>query len=308
MSARSPSLRIGFYGGGAMAQEIAEAVLANGHEVVACLDPVLPAGALGAVLVEDLAGLSAARPDVVVHATPRDSDLRGQLLELITSGLDTVSISGIANLKAADPAAAAALDEAARSKGVTVVGAGINPGFVLDIVPILFTTACVRVTRLTARRIADLTPYGDAVMSMYGIGLSVAEFQAGIDDGTIGLHREIVQSAHMLADALDIEVDEIVEEKLPIAEGDRVVGFRHICQARPGIELEMQLVFSPENGGSTTVEIEGDPDMAVTMTGGLSNQGGRVVAARILHTLRWMAQAPAGLRSATEVPLAFNGK
>jgi 4-hydroxy-tetrahydrodipicolinate reductase len=186
-----------------------------------------------------------------------------------------------------------------------VIGAGINPGFVLDLVPIFFAGACVGVTGVEARRVMDLRPYGDTVHEMYGIGLSEAEFRAKVDDDTIGLHREIVQSVHMVADALGIELESVEEQKLPILEDGRTVGFRHVCHGRPGIEMELQGIFLGDEDGHTTVTIKGDPDVTVTMSGGLTNQGGRVVAARVVHMLPWLADAPAGLRSPVELPLAL---
>jgi 2,4-diaminopentanoate dehydrogenase len=297
-------LRVGFYGAGAMASEIASVVTARGHELVAALDVERPSGLLGEVYVADAEALLAADMDVVVHATPRDSDLRGQILEILDAGFNVVSISGIAHLRASDPAAAEELDAAARARGVSVMGSGINPGFVMDVVPIFFAGGCTSVSHITARRVTDLTPYGGSIPAMYGIGLSEEEFHEAIASGRVGLHHEILQSLHMIADVLRLPVTEIEEEKLPIMSDGKVAGFRHVARGKPSITLELLGVYGPEGGGSTTVEIEGDPDISVEMSGGVTDRGGRVVAARVANTLGWLVDAPPGLRSPAEAPLA----
>lgn len=304
---RRDRLRIAFYGAGAMAREVAQTVALHGHDVVAAYDVTVPGEPLGEVHVRSFEELVSARPDVVVHATPRDSDLRAQLLELVEAGTRVISVSGIAHLAAIDPDAADAIAEAARQHGVAVVGTGINPGFVLDLVPIFFAGASLDVRAVAARRTFDLSPYGEAVHDMYGVGLAPPEFEARIADGRIGLHREIVQSVHMIAGALGIEVEAVQEEKIPLVEEDRVVGFRHICRGLPAIELEMTGRLDLDAGG-TTVTISGDPDIVVEMGGGLTDEGGRVVAARVVNLLPWVMTAPAGLRSPTELPVTLRAE
>ena len=298
-------LRIGFYGAGAMAAEIAGALPARGHEPVAAYDPRSPAGPLAALHVTTPEALIDARPDVVVHATPWGGDLAGQLVPVLSAGCHVVSINGLAHLPASDPGTAEAIDAAARAAGVAAIGAGINPGFVLDLVPIFFAGACTEVTGVRATRVADVRPYGDAVLGMYGIGLAEAEWHDAVEQGRIGLHREIVHSAHLIAHALGIAVESVEERKLPVVEDDRVVGFRHLCHARPGIELELQGLLAPPGAAETTVVIEGDPNLRIVMSDGLTDQGGRVVAARVLGMLPWIMGAEPGLRSPAELPVAL---
>ena len=44
--------------------------------------------------------------------------------------------------KAQEPELAAKLDEIAKKNGVTVLGTGINPGLIMDLLVILWTGAC----------------------------------------------------------------------------------------------------------------------------------------------------------------------
>jgi len=54
---------------------------------------------------------------------------------------------------------------------VTVVGTGINPGFVLDFLVIALTGVCHTADSITATRINDLSPYGPSVLTSQGVGL-----------------------------------------------------------------------------------------------------------------------------------------
>lgn len=299
------SLRVAFYGAGAMAIEIADGLRKRGHTLVAALDLRRPAPPLGDVFVDDVAALADARPEVVVHCTPRDGDLRGELLSLIDAGCDVVSISGVANLQAVDPAVAAELDEAARSRGVRVLGTGVNPGFVLDLVPIFFIGGCVEVSSVQARRTVDLGVYGESVLAMYGMSLTPDAWDAQVAAGRITLHREIVQSVHLIAAALGVELQSVTEDKTPVVADGRVVGFRHTCRGTPGIELEMLGLLELDRAADTTVTIKGDPDLCIVMGGGITDRPERVVAARVINALPWLIDAPPGLHTPAELPVAL---
>ncbi len=298
-------MRVGFYGAGAMAGEVANACIERGHDNVAALDVRRPAPPLEAVFVESVAELIAARPDVVMHSTPRDGDLIGQISELLAAGCNVVSIAGVFHLASSDPAGAATLDEAGKEHDASVVGTGINPGFVLDLAPIFFSGACVDVKRIEARRLVDLRAYGDSVFEMYGIGLSAEEFSGAVGDGRITLHRELVQSAHLISDATGIELGTIEEEKLPVVEDGKVVGFRHICRAGRAIELELHGLMRLDAAASTTISITGDPDLKIVMSDGFSEHPERIVAARVVNLFEWLVDSPPGLRSIAELPTAL---
>jgi 2,4-diaminopentanoate dehydrogenase len=298
-------MRVGFYGAGAMAREVANACVERGHDNVAALDVRPPAPPLEAVFVQTPAELIAARPEVVVHSTPRDGDLIAQISELLTAGCNVISIAGVFHLASSDPAGAATLDQAAKEHGVSVIGTGVNPGFVLDLAPIFFSGACVSVKRIEARRLVDLRAYGDSVFEMYGIGLSAGEFSAAVGDGRITLHRELVQSVHLISDATGIELGPIEEEKLPVLEDGKVAGFRHICRAGDAIELELHGLMRLDAAASTTISIAGDPNLEIVMSDGFSEHPERIVAARVVNLFEWLVDSPPGLRSIAELPTAL---
>src|SRR4030065_131536 len=61
------------------------------------------------------------------------------------------------------PEEARRLDDLARRRGVTVVGLGVNPGFVMDALPIMLTAPCREVTHVAAERVVDVSQRGAAL-------------------------------------------------------------------------------------------------------------------------------------------------
>jgi 4-hydroxy-tetrahydrodipicolinate reductase len=301
-------MRVGFYGAGAMAREIARACAERGHEMVAALDVRRPPGVLESAFVETVGELTAAQPQVVVHSTPRDGDLIGQISDLLAAGCNVVSIAGVFHLGSSDPVGGERLDRVAKEHGVSVIGTGINPGFVLDLAPIFIAGACVSVERIEARRVVDLRGYGDAVVEMYGIGLPAEEFMEAVAGGRITLHRELVQSAHLIAEATGISLGPIEEQKLPVLVDGKVAGFRHILRAGDTVELELHGLMELDAAASTTISITGDPDLKVVLSDGFSEHPERVVAARVVNLFEWLADSPPGLRSITELPTALHNQ
>ena len=72
-----------------------------------------------------------------------------QIVEILAAGLDVVSTAEELSFPwLAHPAEAAEIDAAARRAGKTVLGTGVNPGFVMDALPLFLTGICQRVNRV----------------------------------------------------------------------------------------------------------------------------------------------------------------
>ncbi|MFA7533940.1 MAG: Gfo/Idh/MocA family oxidoreductase, partial [Tissierellaceae bacterium] len=73
--------------------------------------------------------------------------------------------------KAQEPELAEELDKVAKENGVTVLGTGINPGLIMDLLVITLTGACIDVNSIKAERVNNLSPFGPAVMHEQGVGI-----------------------------------------------------------------------------------------------------------------------------------------
>ncbi|MFC1674069.1 NADP-binding protein, partial [Pseudomonadota bacterium] len=153
---------------------------------------------LGLTIGNDLSEIiQATRPDVAIQATCSTLiEAKAEIATLIEHGVNVISIAEeMAFPACVSPEIAEQLNALAVKHGVSVLGTGINPGFVLDTLIIALSGICQDITSITATRINDLSPYGPTVLSSQGVGLTVDEFNQGIQDlsviGHVGFEQSI---------------------------------------------------------------------------------------------------------------------
>jgi len=265
--------------------------------------------------------------DIVMHATRYDPAATTEdLVGFLRAGINAITISGISFLAGEHPALADRLDQAARAGGATVVGTGLNPGFLQDVVPILMTSGCESIRKITGIRVTDFSPWGPEVMHHYGIGLTPHEFELQVATGKIGLHAEITQSISMIAYALGGIAEAFEHQRVSIVtsikraapavtiDAGLVCGFRHIATARcstgPEIRLELIGVVHPDPASDgvetgTKVIIDGLPDVEVTIKGELNAARGvyAATAARAVNAIPHVVAARPGLTSLADLPV-----
>ena len=156
--------------------------------------------------------------DIVLIATT--SWLKDQIPDLrkiMNAGINCISIAEeMSDAFAQNPKLAKELDELAQKNGVTILGTGVNPGYVLDLLIVALTGGNHNVERIEASRVNDLSPYGPTVMNSQGVGTTPEQFMAGIADGSIVGHVGFPESINMISDALGLGVDRIEQTREPI--------------------------------------------------------------------------------------------
>jgi 4-hydroxy-tetrahydrodipicolinate reductase len=136
---------------------------------------------------------------------------------VIGAGINCVTIAEeMADPEAQSPALAAEIDALAKANGVSVLGTGVNPGFVLDLLIVTLTGGCHSVERIEASRVNDLSPYGPTVMTTQGVGVTPEAFEQGVADGSIVGHVGFPESIHLISEALGLGVDRIEQLREPI--------------------------------------------------------------------------------------------
>lgn len=225
MTAQMTPIRVLQWGLGAMGAGMARLILGKpGLELVAAVDarPDYVGADLGDVLgigrrlgvtvtdhPEDV--LDAASVDCVTIATTSwAAQQRPDLRRILGAGINVVTIAEeMAEPAAQNPQLSDELDALAREHGVSVVGVGVNPGLVLDLLVVALTAGSHTVERIEASRVNDLSPYGPTVMASQRVGMSVEAFRAGVADGTIVGHVGFPESIALISDALGLGIDRI---------------------------------------------------------------------------------------------------
>jgi len=280
------------------------------------------AAPVGVEIRPDLAALAAAsRAHVAIQTTcSRLRDAVPELEPLLAAGISCVSIAEeLAWPAAASRALAARLDELARRGGAAVLGTGVNPGFVLDLLPVVLSGACAAVDRIEATRVNDLSPYGPTVLASQGVGLTPAAFRAGVASGAVVGHFGFPQSIGMIARALGWEVERLEERREPIVssvaretpfarvEPGQVAGCHHSAVAhvdgRPAIVLDHPQQIRPELAGvvtGDTIEVHGAPGLR--LTGSPEIPGGAATVALAVNAVPRVLAAAPGLLSMLDLP------
>ena len=278
---------------------------------------------LGIPVSGDLAGaIEQARPHVAIQATcSRLDDAMDEITTLLRHGVHVISIAEEMACPAAEaPALAAELQQLAIDNGAAVLGTGINPGFVLDLLVIALSGVCSEVQSITARRVNDLSPYGPTVLASQGVGLSPAAFEQGLKDGSVVGHIGFVQSIHMIAAALGWDIDRIEQTREPIVaqaarqtpsisiEPGQVAGCLHTATAWRQEQAVITLVHPqqvhPQLDGLETgdsIEITGTPD--VRLAGSPEIPGGQGTAALAVNMIPRILNASPGLYSMADLPV-----
>mgnify|MGYP006863083911 FL=1 len=221
--------------------------------------------------------------------------------------------------EAQNPDMAKELDELAKQHGVSVVGVGVNPGFVLDHLVVALSSGSQDVTHIEARRVNDLAPYGQTVLRTQGVGTTPEEFKAGVADGSIVGHVGFPESIRLISDALGLGVDSIEQHIEPIiakvarpardrtVEPGQVAGCNHTAVGRREGEEVIRLIHpqqvAPEAEGQETgdfITITGVPDIA--MSTGPEIAGGTATAGICVNTIPRIVTATPGLKRIIDLP------
>lgn len=108
-----------------------------------------------------------------------------------------------------DPRLAEDLDTVARARGVTILGAGYNPGFAFDAHVLTAAGVVERVDSLRVERVVDLSGFSKTILRRLGLGFTPDEFAEGVATGSITGHIGFPQSMRIVARQMGLELEAI---------------------------------------------------------------------------------------------------
>lgn len=222
--------------------------------------------------------------------------------------------------KAQEPELAAEIARLAKANGVSVLGTGINPGLMMDLLAICLTGCMTDVESVTCRRVNSLSPFGPAVMEEQGVGLTVDAFNKGVADGTLAGHVGFAESVGMIAEALGWKVDKFEQQMKPIvtsvdrkspygfaAAGD-VAGVNMTGQGYVDGEVKIDMIhpqqIEPEMEGTHTgdyIVLKGTPE--VNMAINPEVDGGIGTIAMVVNMIPHVINARPGLKTMLDLPV-----
>lgn len=256
-------------------------------------------------------------PDVVVHTTSSYlPDVYPQLIECARGKADVVSTSEELSYPYTKyPDLSRKIDEIAKEHGVTVLGTGVNPGFVMDTLVAVMSGVCQTVESVSAERIVDTSKRRWELQRKTGAGLSVDEFQRLVKQGKIK-HVGLPESVMMIGAALGWSLDDVREEIAPVvaeqemrteyavvrkgsAAGVQQIA-RGIVAGREQIVLNLKMYVGAKDPRDS-VRIQGVPPIDLTIRGGV--QGDQATAAIVVNSIQNVVASGPGLKTMLDLPI-----
>jgi 4-hydroxy-tetrahydrodipicolinate reductase len=196
-----------------------------------------------------------------------------------------------------------------------VLGTGVNPGFVMDALPITLTAVCERVDAIKVDRVQDARIRRFPFQKKIGAGLLTSEFEARAADGSVR-HVGLAESIAMIADALGWKLDRVTEEITPkVAERDVSSAFMNVTagavaglvqdgigyrRGKPIITLHMEAYLGAPHSYDA-IEISGSPPIKMRIEGGV--HGDIATAAIVANSIPRILASPPGLRTMRDLAL-----
>jgi len=212
------------------------------------------------------------------------------------------------------PELAQKIDTICRAHGIACVGTGVNPGYLMDLLPTVLTTVCEDVTGVRVTRVQDASVRRIPFQQKIGAGLTVEEFEAKRADGSLR-HVGLPESVDFIAARFGWTLDRKTESIEPVmAEHATDAGYKPIAQGMcrgvhqvgrgfVGDNEVITLTFTAavaEPDSYEEVQIEGSPAFRSRIIGGI--HGDIATCAVTLNTVRSILVAGAGLKTMADLP------
>lgn len=255
--------------------------------------------------------------DAVLHtAGSRASISLQQMSPMIEKGLAVVSSCEellYPTLRAPEESMAA--NQRCLETGARILGTGINPGFVLDVLPVCLSGVCAEVRGVYGERVVDASTRRQPLQKKVGSGLSPEEF---IELGKKGLagHAGFQESLMLIAHALGWKVGP-VSESIDAVVADRVIETEYF-RVEPGQTAGLhQIVEASTHDGKTIhldlkmyqgaqdphdlIRLDSEPPVEACIKNGIA--GDLATVAALVNAVPRLLSAQPGVRLMTDLPV-----
>jgi 4-hydroxy-tetrahydrodipicolinate reductase len=268
------------------------------------LAEVLEMEAPGLVENDAAAALARAKPALVLHATGSYlPDVLPQLLTCARAGANVVSTcEELSYPYKRHVELAKQLDAEARAGNMTMLGTGVNPGFVMDTLAVVLSGVCQEVEHVRLLRVVDVATRREQLQRKVGAGLTIEEFKARAAGGRFG-HVGLQESCWLLAEALGWRLDSLEERLEPEPGADGLArGQRQTAVGKIGERTVIEALVLMAAGAEARddIELRGRPPVHMTIEGGVA--GDTATAAVVVNAARRVLDARPGLITMLDLP------
>lgn len=294
----------------------------------------------GVIATTDWQQLLSQDIDAVVYtatADTRPEEALSELMACLRAGVNVVSTSFYFFLHGAltPPELKEQLDQACTEGNSSLFVSGIDPGWAMDILPILVSGMAADIREIRSQEVFNYALYDqpEVVRNVIGFGTSMDELPLMLHDFSLRLVWEPM--VRMVADGLNTTIDEIktLVERRPLERTIQVEGMGQFDKGTQGaFRFEVQAIknghplfvvehitridddcapdwpYPPEGQGCHRLLISASPDLNITIHGhdhhepGPAGGGNASAANRVVNAISAVCAAKPGLLTPLDLP------
>lgn len=207
------------------------------------------------------------------------------------------------------------LDVLCRKYGARILGTGVNPGYLMDTVPVFATAVSKSVSSIQIHRFQDATTRRIPFQRKIGATLDAAAFRAGVRAGWLR-HVGLGESLHFVAAAMGWPIDRWRETIRPVCAARTMTcalgAIKKGCAA--GVHQEafgysggkrvLHFVFQAAIGQADPYDrviVKGEPNLDLRFVGGV--HGDIATSSITINAIRPLMESRPGLHTMMSVPL-----
>ena len=205
------------------------------------------------------------------------------------------------------------LDAICKKNQIACIGTGINPGFVMDYLPSVFSSVCKNIEHVNVERIQDATPRRIPFQKKIGAGLDLIAFKEKEETGTLR-HVGLRESVYLLANSLGLELDSVSESLNPVIADHKVSssaitvkkgdarGVEQISHGYVNGVCKISMHFIAAIGEPRSydkITIKGTPNFTSLIEGGLN--GDITTCAITINCVQSVLKAQPGLQTMADI-------
>lgn len=219
-----------------------------------------------------------------------------------------------------EPELSKEMDKLAKEHNVTILGTGINPGFIMDLLVVALTGTMSDVKTIEAKRVNSLSPFGKTVMEEQGVGITPKEYEERLKNNELAGHVGFKESIYMIGDALGFKIDDFKQQMSPIitdidrkskygeAKKGNLAGIdmrgQGFINNKPVINMIHPQQIEPEMAGINTgdyITIKGNPNINMSINPEIS--GGIGTIAMCVNMIPHVINSKPGLKTMIDLPV-----
>ena len=204
----------------------------------------------------------------------------------------------------------------AKKAGVALIGTGVNPGFVMDVLPLTLSSMVTDVKRVRVTRVVDALMRRVPLQRKVGATMTVKHFNDLAKEnriGHMGLGESIVLVAqglgrHPMRSEVQLRIEPVIAERpiecaIGIVQPGDVCGMRNVgTWSGGGIDIELDLTMAlAAKDPRDHIEVVGDRTITAVIPG--STPGDTATVAALVNVARVLPQVSPGLKTMLDLPM-----